>query len=238
MLLHNPRTAPHYHRSSLQHMIKEACVETLHQAQQAEALGADQIELCSRLDLDGLTPDKDLVRQVLASLNIKVKVMVRPRSGNFVYDEMELQTMMGSIERFKSMGVQEVVFGVLESTTTTSSDGQEQQYTIDVAATKRLADAAAPMSVTFHKAFDLLHDPILGMQQLVDIGSISSVLTSGGQQTAEQGAKTIEKLHQVANGKLQIIAGGKITDKNLGRIQQLLPRVDAFHGKLIVGHLD
>jgi len=82
-------------------MIKEACVETLGEALSAELNGADRIELCSRLDLDGLTPDTDLIQKTISSLSILVKAMIRPRGGNFVYTENELISMESEIDQLK-----------------------------------------------------------------------------------------------------------------------------------------
>ena len=78
-------------------IIKEACVETFDEAILAEKKGADRVELCSRLDLDGLTPERKLIEEVLGSLNIPIKVMIRPRSGNFSYDDQELHKMRDDI---------------------------------------------------------------------------------------------------------------------------------------------
>ena len=92
-------------------IIKEAFVETVEEAIKAELDGADQIELCSRLDLDGLTPDFDIIKRVLHSIKIPVKVMIRCRGGNFSYNEMEISQMIFEIQKCKSIGVNEVTLG-------------------------------------------------------------------------------------------------------------------------------
>ena len=92
-------------------LIKEACVETVEQAIKAEKNGADQIELCSRLDLDGLTPDFDVIRKVLSLIKIPVKVMIRCRSGNFYFNESEISKMAFEIQKCKTLGVNEVTLG-------------------------------------------------------------------------------------------------------------------------------
>ena len=96
------------------HLIKEVCVETYGEAIKAEKLGADRIELCKRLDLGGLTPQRELIEQTL-SLSLPIKVMIRPRAGNFIYNENELTIMEDEIETCKSIGVQEVVLGLLDT---------------------------------------------------------------------------------------------------------------------------
>ncbi|MEP2026249.1 MAG: copper homeostasis protein CutC [Reichenbachiella sp.] len=206
-------------------MILEACVESLEEAKQAERSGASQIELCGRLDLDGLTPELNLVKEALNKLTIPVKVMVRPRGGNFVYSKSEFTEMAQSIELFKNLGVQEIVLGLLT-----------KQNEIDIESTKQLVALAHPMKVTFHKAIDELDDPVKGVRQLMKIPEITAILTSGGKSTAKEGAEVIKKMMAVAQGKIQIIAAGKITNENLKEIDQLIG-ADVYHGKLIVGSL-
>ena len=95
-------------------MIKEACVETLPEAIAAQRQGADRIELCSQLGLDGLTPSSKLIQETLSSLSIPAKVMIRPRGGSFVHSEEDLKTMEKEIDQCKYLGVTEVVLGVLD----------------------------------------------------------------------------------------------------------------------------
>ncbi|SMD38235.1 copper homeostasis protein [Reichenbachiella faecimaris] len=204
-------------------LIKEACVENLTEAKNAERLGASQIELCGRLDLDGITPDLSLVEKVLKGLSIHVKVMVRPRAGNFVYTEKEINVMEVSIEFLKSMGVQEIVLGLL-------TDKNE----IDIPSTEKLVELAHPIKVTFHKAIDKLDDPVKGVRQLMEIPGITAILTSGGKPTAREGAPVIRQMILAAEDKLNIIAAGKITNENLLEIDRLID-ADAYHGKLVVG---
>lgn len=206
-------------------MIKEACVENLAQARNAQEQGADQIELCGRLDLDGLTPDETLVKQVMDTLNIHVKVMVRPRGGDFVYSEKEVLEMTQTIEKLKSMGVKEVVLGAL----THDND-------LDIPVIEQLAKTAGPMKVTFHKAIDALDDPMTGVKKLLEVEGITAILTSGGKPTAEEGAPVIREMYATVKGKIQIIAAGRITNVNLSHIRALVG-VDAYHGKLIVGRI-
>lgn len=206
-------------------MVKEVCVESLEEARRAEALEASQIELCGRLDLDGITPDMALVEEVLNKLSIHTKVMVRPRGGNFVYTEEEIDVMAVTIEFLKGMGVQEIVLGLLTD-----------QNKIDIVSTQKLATLAQPMKVTFHKAIDELDDPVEGVRQLVNIPGITAVLTSGGKPTAKAGASVIKQMIKAANEKLDIIAAGKITNLNILELDELIG-ADAYHGKLIVGKL-
>lgn len=206
-------------------MIKEACVENLPAARRAQVLGADQIELCGRLDLDGLTPNDPLIKDALAQLGIHVKVMVRLRGGNFVYADSEVDEMLATIRRLKSMGVKEIVLGALT-----------EDFGLDLSAITRMVAEARPMKVTFHKAIDQLADPVAGVRQLMKINGITSVLTSGGQATAAAGAAVISQMIDIAGDQIQIIAAGKITNENLAETFELIG-AEAYHGKLIVGSL-
>ncbi len=206
-------------------MIKEACVESLAEAIAAEELGADRIELCSRLDLDGLTPDFDLIRETLSTLTIPVKIMIRPRGGYFVYTQEELQLMEEGIDRCKTMGVTEVVFGVLD-----------QQNQIDIGATTRLAKRAYPMKVTFHKAIDDSPDILFALKQMKTISEVTSILTSGGMSTALEGQTILKRMVQSAGGKLTIIPAGRITDQNINEVHKSIGATE-YHGRRIVGEL-
>ncbi len=206
-------------------LIKEACVETYQEAVTAQDRGADRIELCSRLDLGGLTPERKVIKKILKSLSIPIKVMIRPRDGNFVYSENELTAMEKEIDICQSMGVQEVVFGILTS-----------KGNVNLESSKKLAERASPMSVTFHKAIDASNNIMHGLQQLNSIAQISSILTSGGARTAMQGSKIISKIDEKFGRRFNIIAAGSITEKNLDMIDTEI-NVKEYHGRKIVGEL-
>lgn len=207
-------------------MIKEACVETLAEARAAEKLGANRIELCSHLDLDGLTPSPELIQETLSSLTIPVKVMIRPRGGNFVYSEAELKIMEDEIDQCKSMGVTEVVFGVLN-----------EQNEIDLESTTRLAKRASPMKVTFHKAIDDTPDILAALNQLKSISEVTSILTSGGESTALEGSQVLKKMVQLSGDRLIIIPAGRITDENINEVHASIGATE-YHGRRIVGELN
>jgi copper homeostasis protein len=206
-------------------MLKEACVETLEEALLAEARGADRIELCSRLDLDGLTPSPELIREVCSRLKIPVMVMVRPREGDFVYSEGEIAVMLGEIDRAKALGAAGVVFGVL------TPEGK-----IDTRQCSLLAERAFPLPVTFHKAIDTLVDPAEGMRQLLACGGITRVLTSGGKTTAREGAAKIREMMEIAGDQIIMLVAGKVTRDNVEEISALTGATE-FHGRRILGNL-
>ena len=203
--------------------IKEACVETVEEAIKAELDGADQIELCSRLDLDGLTPDFDIIKRVLHSIKIPVKVMIRCRGGNFSYNEMEISQMVFEIQKCKSIGVNEVTLGCVT-----------KKNEIDILATQLLAHRAYPMEVTFHKAIDVTNNIIKGLDTLSKINQINSVLTSGASESAEEGVSVIRKIIEKFKNRFNIFACGKITKDNFMKLHD---RIGAkfYHGRRIVG---
>ena len=128
-------------------MIKEACIESYDEALIAEKAGAHRIELCSNINLDGITPKKELIKKIITSIKIPVRVMIRPRDGDFNYSEDELKLMEKDINICKKLGVEGVVFGVLN-----------KDLTIDINSTKRLVEASSSLKVTFHKAIDITKD--------------------------------------------------------------------------------
>ncbi len=203
-------------------LIFEACVETLEDALFAEEKGASRIELCSALDQDGLTPSRELTMQCLYYLSIPVMAMVRPRGGNFVYTEDEIEQMEADIEFFKEAGVAGVVFGLLTG-----------QNTIDVENTRRLAKLASPLEVTFHKAIDYTSDILRSFQKLNAIDGITRVLTSGGKDTAWNGREILKQLIELPNHRIKIIAAGKVLPENRTQIADFTG-VNELHGKRIV----
>lgn len=206
-------------------MILEACVETYQEALTAQSNGANRIELCSQLELDGLTPDTRLIEQVCAELNIPVMVMIRPHGGNFVYSEPEIQEMEQDIAMARNMGAAGIVFGLL------TRDNQ-----IDIANTRRLVIAASPLPVTFHKAIDAMEDPAKGVRQLLEIEGITRILTSGGKPTALEGASKIKEMMKVAHGKIIMLVAGKVILSNRDEIASMTG-ANELHGRRIVGEL-
>lgn len=188
----------------------------------AEKNGATRLELCSHLEVDGLTPSLELVKSVLENVNIPVKVMIRPRQGNFLYSKSELLKMTASIYAMKDLGVFGVVFGMLN-----------KYRGIDFVNTASLAEIAKPLDVTFHKAIDYSVNILESTQILSDISSVNAILTSGGKPTANDGIPTINKMNEISDGKLEIIAAGKITTNNLESLTNKI-QTNSFHGRRII----
>ena len=210
----------------MKNLIKEACVGNLEEAINAEKQGADRLELCAELHLGGTTPSEELILQAKQQLHIPLRIMIRPRGGDFVYTEEELQEMRASIEFCKSAGVEAVVFGILD---------EENQ--LDLARISELARLAQPLKVVIHKAIDLTPDPLEAAKQLCEIEEIDTILTSGGQPTAFEGREVLQRMIDSCGEKQEIMPGGKVSSANLEELHGLLG-AKAYHGKLIVGNLD
>jgi copper homeostasis protein len=206
-------------------LIREACVETFREAINAQELGAERIELCARLDLGGITPSYATIESVRKNLHIPVMVMIRPRGGNFVYDKMELKIINQNIDACKLIGITGIVIGFLQ-----------ESGAVDTEITQIFARMAYPLDVTFHKAIDETPDPVTAVEMLKGIEGITRVLSSGGAETAIEGAEVLNKMISAAEGRLIIMAGGKVTKDNLEEISGII-KTREFHGKKIVGSL-
>lgn len=203
--------------------IKEACVENLAEAIKAEQLGADRIELCANLNVGGTTPAFELIQEVKARLSIPIRAMIRPRGGNFIYSKAELEGMLTEIEACKELKVEAVVFGILNS-----------DKTLNLTAIKELAQKAFPLKVVIHKAIDETPDILQACQDLISTEQITTILTSGGKETAEEGLPILKSLIDLAGDKIEIMPAGKITETNVDQLHEFL-NARAYHGKLIVG---
>jgi copper homeostasis protein len=148
--------------------------------------------------------------------------MVRPRGGDFVYSEAEIQQMESEIDFFKKSGVAGVVFGLL------TEDGA-----IDIKNTSRLAKLASPLEITFHKAIDYSNDILKSFQELNAIDGITRVLTSGGKDTAWDGRDVLKKMQDLPGRRIRIIAAGKVVPENRSQIAEYTGAAE-LHGKRIV----
>lgn len=207
-------------------MIIEACVDNLSSALVAQKGGAHQIELCSRLDLDGLSPDIADAEQIIDQLTIPVKVMIRPRAGDFVFSPAEIDEMIAEVHAFRQIGARDFVIGM-------ATPGNQ----LDLIAIQQVCAEFPESAFTLHKVIDVVDNPLSYLTQLNLIPNLSSILTSGGAPTAMAGAVQIMAMHNALSKDKQVIAAGKITAGNLEEVQDLLP-VGAYHGRRIIAHLD
>lgn len=206
-------------------VIKEACVEGFSQAIKAQDQGAGRIELCENLAEGGTTPSIGTIVMCKKYLSIPVIVMIRPRGGNFVYSQKEFETMAYDIDACRSAGADGIALGVLTS-----------KNEVDIPALKSLLKHAGKMQVTFHKAIDATTDIENQFRILCESGLVHRVLSSGGKETAYQGAGTLNKMLTIAQSRIHIIVAGKVTRENLPEISSIIP-AEEFHGKKIVGDL-
>lgn len=191
--------------------IFEVCVDSIESALAAERGGASRVELCSDLIEGGLTPSYGVLTVALERLHIGVMAMVRPRGGDFCYSEAEFAAMLCDVRMAKEAGAAGVVFGVL----TPDAD-------VDVERTRCLIAEARPLPVTFHRAFDMTRDPFAALETLVTLG-VDRVLTSGQEPSVLEGLELLTQLVERARGRIIVVPGGGITDRNVGRIRAALP---------------
>lgn len=188
--------------SEIPRIFVEAYVETAAQAEAAMAAGADRLELCGPGE-GGLTPDPELLASLAQRRRLPVHAMVRPRAGDFVYDDAAFDEMRRAIPRLRECGAQGVVFGIL------LPDGR-----LDIARMRELVALAAGMRVVCHRAFDATPDADAALDALVALG-VHEVLTSGHAPTALEGAATLRRLQARADGRIAILAGGGIRPHNV-----------------------
>ena len=206
-------------------VLLEACVENLDQALLAERKNADRIELCGRLDLGGITPPREMIISSVKQLSIPAKIMIRPRGGNFIYSDSEVELMISDIIFCKKNGIDEIVLGAL-------TDKGE----VDLPLIRSLSSLADPMKVTFHKAIDDVNDYMRSLEELSTLKTIESVLTSGTGKNAILGKPLLKNAIEIFSGTLSIIAAGSITNENLEKVHEEIGAKE-YHGKRIVGDL-
>ena len=203
----------------------ECCVESLSEALIAEKRGADQLELCSDLANDGLTPDTALTEKILETISIPLKVMIRHRKGDFFYDKSDISIIRNQINSMKLIGIKHIVFGSLT-----------HLNRINLEQIKMVSEWAYPMNVTYHKAIDLSENFFEDAELLLQFKNVKSLLTSGQSSTAEKGYLTLKRLLADFGKNIKIISAGSITDKNLNKIHNMI-RGRYYHGRKILGEL-
>ncbi|MEL6802295.1 MAG: copper homeostasis protein CutC [Bacteroidota bacterium] len=187
----------------LDHPKFEVCLQTVEGAMAAQAGGADRIELCAALTIGGITPSLGTIKRCVEFVDIPIMVMIRPRGGDFLYNDHEFASMEEDIINCKKLGVAGVVFGLL------NIDG-----TIDQRRTKLLVELAHPLQTTFHRAFDVCVNPHIALQQLIEIG-VDRVLTSGQANTAPAGKELIRQLIKEAKHQIGILPGCGLKADNI-----------------------
>ena len=186
----------------------EVCANSVESCIAAQEGGADRVELCAGIPEGGTTPsygEIKVARRVLTTT--RLHVIIRPRGGDFLYSDLEVERMLEDIAVCRELGVDGVVFGCL------NADG-----TIDVENNRRLIEQARGMSVTCHRAFDRAADPEKALEMLIDLG-FDRILTSGQQPRAEQGLDLLARLNRQAAGRIILMAGSGVTEQNIRTIR-------------------
>ena len=186
----------------------EICCGSIQSVANAKAGGAVRVELCQGLVEGGTTPSPATIDYAVRGLGLKVFVLVRPRGGDFCYNELEIRTMEEDVADCKKAGAAGIVVGFLH-----------QDGTIDTELTRRFVELSDPLPVTFHRAFDRCTEPLKALEQIIGCGC-ARILTSGCRPTAMEGADLLQQLVQQADGRIQILAGSGITPENAAALKQ------------------
>lgn len=184
----------------------EICTNSVTSSIEAEKGGAYRVELCAGIPEGGTTPSYGEIVVAREMLSIKLNIIVRPRGGDFLYSEVEHQTMLRDIEIAKQLGVDGVVIGCL------TADGE-----VDMPRNKELMDAAKGMNVTFHRAFDMCKDPFKSLEDIISLGC-ERILTSGQQPTAIEGVSLLKQLVEKADNRIIIMPGSGVNEENIASL--------------------
>jgi copper homeostasis protein len=187
-------------------VIYEICVDSVEGVAAAKAAGAHRVELCADLLEGGITPSCGMIRRARTIAGINLHVIIRPRGGDFLFDDDEFAVMEGDIDTAKAEGADGVVIGLL------TADAK-----IDVERSRPLIERARPMAVTFHRAFDMTADPFAALETLIHLG-VDRVLTSGQEESVLEGLPLLTELVRRAGDRIVIMPGGGITARNVDRI--------------------
>lgn len=183
--------------------VLEVACDDAQDAALALARGADRIELCAALEVGGVTPGPGLLAEARAAVRGELIVLARPRRGDFVYDARTFRALVRDVEFAKHMGADGVAVGVLHA------DG-----TLDATRTRALVLAAAPLVVTFHRAFDALQDPFSALARLADLG-VRRVLTSAGGARAVERSERLADFVQASAGRIEVVAAGGVRSEHI-----------------------
>jgi copper homeostasis protein len=188
----------------------EVCIDSVPSAIAAQQGGANRVELCDNLFEGGTTPSAGAIAVTRKYITIGLHVMIRPRGGDFFYSDIEFECMKKDIQVAKDLGADGVVFGLL------TRDGH-----IDKVRTQELTHLASPLQVTFHRAFDMTADPVQALEDIISIKGITRLLTSGQEKSAYEGAELIAQLIKQADGRIIIMPGAGIYERNIGKMKQI-----------------
>ena len=187
----------------------EICANSVASCIAAQEGGADRVELCSGIPEGGTTPSFGMIRKARASIDIRLNVIIRPRGGDFLYGEDELEEMIHDIRIAEELGADGLVFGCLA-----------KEGNIDKKAMSILMEAAGNLPVTFHRAFDHSADPLKALEDIIELGC-ARILTSGCRPTALEGADLLAQLVEKAGDRIIIMPGCGVNEDNIAEIARL-----------------
>ena len=186
----------------MNHYLIECCANSIKSAINGEKGGSNRIEICANLELGGLTPQREDILKTKKALSIPIYVLIRPRGGDFVYSQNELSKMLSDIQFCKKIGCDGVVIGTLN-----------KNGSIHIEQTIRLANAAKPMSVTFHRAFDEGNNLQENLEDAIACGC-DTLLTAGQSENVNSGISNLEQLIKLAKRRITILAGSGVNHTN------------------------
>ena len=184
----------------------EICVDSVESAVNAQEAGADRVELCDNLSEGGTTPGFGTIISARNNLFIDINVIIRPRGGDFLYSDIEYDIMRRDIEICGENGINGIVLGILHA-----------GGAIDLERTSKLIELPAPMTVTFHRAFDMCSDPVQGLEDIIASGAVR-LLTSGQKNNAKDGVELIRQMAIQTGERMIIMPGGGIDETNIAFI--------------------
>jgi len=184
-------------------MIVEICSNSIESVLIANKAKADRIELCSNLNIGGLTPSNGLIQLAVKESKIPIHCLIRPREGHFIYDKYDFETILSDIRNMQSLGVSGIVVGVMT-----------KEYKINTRQLEKIVSEAQGLEITYHRAFDCLLDPENEIKKLSSIG-IRRILSSGGANTAIKGIGRLIKWKSISPKSIEIQPGGGINQNNV-----------------------
>lgn len=182
----------------------------------AEKNGASRIELCANPSEGGITPSAGMIAEARKSTSIQLFPIIRPRGGDFLYSDQEFNAMMYDIETCWNLGCDGVVIGMLT-----------KEGNVDIKRCAQLIENAVDMSVTFHRAFDRVSDPLLALEQIIELGC-KRILTSGLKPTVMEGIDMLKQLVQHAGSRITIMPGSGVRSNNIIQLAEMTG-ANAFH---------
>lgn len=187
----------------------------------AQNAKADRVELCDGIEVGGTTPNLETVQEVRQKLTIDLYVMIRPRGGNFVYSEEEIEEMKSSIIEMRKLGVDGFVFGVLNDDNSINKEENSE-----------LVEFAKPLPCTFHRAFDEVLNYKQALEDVISCG-FTTILTSGTKPNVIEGIQILKHLVQKGCKRIIIMPGGGLRSSNISELNQMV-KAEFYHSSAIM----